>query len=599
MDKGGSGPSSYDYDVAIIGGGPGGSTTGAFLCKYNPGMRVAIFEKEKFPREHIGESQLPPIGAVLAEMGCWDKVEAANFPIKVGATYRWGQSEKLWDFDFLPPKMFRNEARPAKFAGQRRVTAFQVDRAIYDDILLRHAEELGCKVFEETRVLRVEHEGDRVTAFIVEDEQGQRRITARWYIDASGHAGTLRRDLGVKIDVPTKLMNIAIWDYWTNTDWAVEIGVGGTRIQIMSMENGWIWFIPLGPTRTSIGFVCPQGYYKKCGLTPEQIYTRAVQTQPRIAALCRNGTREGRVRTTKDWSFVADRLAGENWFLVGEAAGFADPILSGGLTLTHTGAREAAYMMLAIDRGEHDAAWLKEHYNERQRRRVLQYIRFADFWYSFNGQFTDLEDFTSEIAKASGVSLDSKRAFRWLSFGGFAHEDFLFPGLGSLDLLSVKEVTRLFAGEQQIDWEINRFNDFRLDLSGAERRDMPVLHLGKITKAECLVREGRWLPQVGLYRMVVDTVRTCHDLPAIGAELKARIARMQQGPNWNAGHILLQAMSTLEALVLEGWVKGSVVQGRPMVKYVPIDPMADTCLHANVDQLPEEGFSVVPSSRAT
>src|SRR5688572_29327694 len=128
--------SDITCDVAIIGGGPGGSTTGSLLKKYRPTLKVCIFEKEKFPREHIGESQLPPIGDVLAEMGCWDKVEAANFPIKIGATFRWGRTPELWDFEFLPLKDFKPEARPAKYEGQRRQTAWQVERAIYDDILL-------------------------------------------------------------------------------------------------------------------------------------------------------------------------------------------------------------------------------------------------------------------------------------------------------------------------------------------------------------------------------------------------------------------------------------------------------------------------------
>src|ERR1043165_8999520 len=100
---------STAYDVAIIGGGPGGSTLGSLLRKYEPKCRVIILEKEEFPRDHIGESQLPPISDVLNEMGCWDKVEAANFPIKVGATFRWGKTPELWDFEFLPIK--RSEER--------------------------------------------------------------------------------------------------------------------------------------------------------------------------------------------------------------------------------------------------------------------------------------------------------------------------------------------------------------------------------------------------------------------------------------------------------------------------------------------------------
>src|SRR5579863_4400989 len=151
-----------EFDVAIVGGGPGGSTTAGLLKKYNPALRVGVFEREEFPRDHVGESQLPPISGVLEELGCWDKVEAANFPIKVGATYKWGKLPELWDFEFIPKEVFKDEPRPAKYVGQRRATAFQVDRAIYDKILLDHARELGADVTENSSVREVQREGDRV-----------------------------------------------------------------------------------------------------------------------------------------------------------------------------------------------------------------------------------------------------------------------------------------------------------------------------------------------------------------------------------------------------------------------------------------------------
>lgn len=568
------------YDVAIIGGGPSGSTTGTLLRKYDPKLRVLILEKERFPREHIGESQLPHIGAVLHEMGVWDKVEAANFPIKVGVTYRWGHSPQLWDFEFIPLKRMNLGERPGRFEGQRRLCAFQVERSRYDEILLRHAEELGCEVREETQVREVLHEGDRITGLRLDDGS---EVLARHYLDCSGHIGIVRRALGIGATVPTALMNIAIWDYWENTEWAVEIGVGGTRSQIMSLPGGWIWFIPLGPTRTSIGFVCPQEYYKRRGLTPEQLYVEALAREPRISALCANGSREGRIRSTKDWSFVADRLSGENWFLVGEAGGFADPILSGGMTLAHTSAREAAYNILAIDRGEHDAAWLREQYDERQRRRVMQYIRFADYWYCANGQFTDLEDMTAQIARDTGLDMSPKQAFRWLSFGGFAHEDFSYPGLGGLDLLAVKEVTKLFVGESGDEWEINKYNVFSLDLAGSKKHQMPVYSQGRILKAECFVRAGRWLPNVGLYAVVIQTLRRHHDLRSIGAAVEEKARAQAARGGIGAGAFTTQAIATLETMLVEGWVKGSVDAKRRAMIYRPI---VDSNFHENADVIP-------------
>ena len=152
-----------NYDVAIIGGGPAGSTLGTLIKKYAPDASVVILEREQFPREHVGESQLPLIGSILDEMGVWEKVEAANFPIKIGATYRWGKTDDLWDFEFLPGKDFVGGDRPAKYEGERRKTAFQVERSIYDKILLDHARECGCEVRENTSVTQVLHEGGAVT----------------------------------------------------------------------------------------------------------------------------------------------------------------------------------------------------------------------------------------------------------------------------------------------------------------------------------------------------------------------------------------------------------------------------------------------------
>jgi flavin-dependent dehydrogenase len=368
---------SPQYDVAIVGGGPGGSTLGAMLLKYQPRLKVVIIEREEFPREHVGESQLPQISGILHEIGVWDQVERAGFPVKIGATYKWGKGDELWDFNFVPPEAYEGQARPGKYAGIRQATAFQVDRSLYDTILLRHAEQLGCTVWESTAVREVVHAQDTIQHLQLSNGEA---VTARYYVDASGHVGILRRNLGVQIDCPTSLKNIAIWDYWNNTAWADTIGSGGTRVQVMSVGFGWLWFIPITPTRTSLGLVCPASYYKESKLQPEELYQRAIAQSERITGLLNGATREKQLRTTNDWSFVSERVYGKNWFLVGEAAGFADPILAAGLTLTHVGARELAYTILALDEKQHDGEWLKSHYQMNQQKRVRQHMRFAEFW---------------------------------------------------------------------------------------------------------------------------------------------------------------------------------------------------------------------------
>ncbi len=548
-----------ETDVAIAGGGPGGSTLGSLLKKYNPDIRVSIFEREKFPRDHIGESQLPPISAVLNEMGCWEKVEAANFPIKIGATFRWGQTNELWDFEFLPLGHFKNEPRPAKYRGQRLQTAFQVDRAIYDKILLDHAKEFGCDVREETQVRQIDRTGDRIDGMVLDNGE---QVRAKYYVDASGNSALIRRAMGVEVDEVSVLKNVAFWDYWENAEWAVEIGVGGTRIQILSIGYGWIWFIPLGPTRTSIGIVCPAEYYKKSGKSPEQHYLDSLALEPRVTGLIRNATRSGKTWATKDWSYVVDRAYGENWFLVGEAAGFADPILSAGLTLTQTGARELAHIILELERGGHDRKWMLDWYSETQIRRVRQHIRFADFWYTANGVWKDAREYTREIAKDVGLDLDADAAFKWLGAGGFAWDNAGQVGLGGFDLAGVKSLTQKFTGDKA-QWTLNDFNIFRINLEGADKSETPIFANGKIHAVPSYSRGAKTLNAVGVFAFLIDFFQRDRDI----SELFDHIKRYRgAGLGFATEHLALHHLTqTLEVMLADGWVTARFSRNKPKI----------------------------------
>jgi flavin-dependent dehydrogenase len=551
------------YDVAIIGGGPAGSSAGSLLKKYNPDLKVLILEREKFPRDHVGESQLPPISKVLDEMGCWEKVEKADFPIKIGVTYRWGKTPELWNFQFIQDGAFVDEPRPAKYEGQRKFTAFQVDRAVYDEILLDHAAELGCEVRQETRVVKVLTDGDKVEGLQLGDGN---IIQARYYFDASGHSGILRRAMGVETDSQKSLQNIAIWDYWQNAEWAVEIGVGGTRVQVMSLPYGWIWFIPLGPTRTSVGLVTPAEYYKGCGMKPHELYAKAIGEEERIAALLKNAKSESNLSTTKDWSFVATRLVGENWFLIGESAGFADPILAAGLTLAQWSAREAAYTILELDKGKHNADWLKQQYEHRQQRRVSNHIRFADYWYTANAQFQDLRTFTQQLAADNGLDLDPEKAWAWLSQGGFIDEDASI-GAAGFDLDQIKELGEFMNDLTPTD-TIDKNNIFRLNLAGATYSDRASYAGGQIAKTACYTKGERVLPIIGPIELIVEILQRYHKLPDIVSNLMSIANDKQHDADFMMKYIV-PIGQTLEAMINDGWVDASYDPSLPLAPLPP------------------------------
>jgi flavin-dependent dehydrogenase len=550
------------WDVAIIGGGPTGTTAGTLLRKYNPDLRVLILEKAKFPRDHIGESQLPTIGPILNEMGVWEKVEAAGFPVKIGASYTWGRNHDRWSFDFLPIETFQDQARPAKYEGQRQQTAFQVDRAIFDDILLRHAESMGCVVREQTQVREVLRTDDRIDGLRLDSGE---TVTARYYIDASGAVSLFRRALEIPTWSPNELKNIAFWDYWQNAEWAVEIGTSATRIQIRSLPYGWIWFIPIGATRTSIGVVVPAAWYKETGQTPQEIYHRAVAEQPEIAALVKNARAEGNFDTCKDWSNLAERPIGENWFLAGESAGFADPILSAGMTLAHTSAREAAYSILELDRGELDASWVRERYATRVREGIRNHIRFAQFWYASNGCFTDLKDHCVSIAKEAGLGLTPEKAWRWLSLGGFTNEIVGSASLGSFGVTHTKRMVDLFSSDgRKCPSLADGYNVFKLNLRGAERAEVGSLENGRITPVACYRRADKMLPVAGAFGLMIGWLEETSDARTL-ADLIQRHSMGRFGREETAA-FASGCYEALEVMVQDGWVMRDKNKKRPVLR---------------------------------
>jgi len=539
-------------DVAIIGGGPAGSTVGSLLKTYRPDLDVVILERERFPREHVGESLLPAACTIMEEIGVWDAVEQQQFPIKVGAHYRWGATPELIEFNFLRDAPFEKYERPAPFTGQRQLTTFQVDRSIFDKVLLDHSRELGCRVFENSRVVKVHHEADRVTSLETDNDT----LEARYYIDASGTSGILRRAFEVPVQSPTTLRNIAIWDYWQDASWAHKVGEGGTFIQVMSLGWGWIWFITIGNTRTSVGLVTPAEYFKQSGLSREEIYLKALAEEPHVTELLANAYRENKLQADRDWSYVADRLSGENWFLAGDSCGFADPILSAGISLAMSGSRRVAYSILEMERGEIDPGWIRQEYDRIQRQNIGNHVRFADYWYSANAKFSELEEYCSEIAKGAGLSLDAKEAFRWLGTGGFT-DDLTAegPSSGSYRLNDLKLTILATSGESP-EWEISKVNHLKLNLDGAERLRSAVYRDGGIKQVESYRRGEHTLILERFYKHAYMAVSKGPWVTGVIRDMKTMARRHS---SLDEKELDLVVFEILEAMLVEGWLEGTAV----------------------------------------
>jgi flavin-dependent dehydrogenase len=376
-------------DVVVIGGGPAGSTVSTVLAQQ--GVRVRLFERERFPRFHVGESLIPETYWVLKRLNMLDKMRKSHFVQKHSVQFVNANGKQSAPFYF-------RDNRPHECSQ-----TWQVVRSEFDQMMLDNAREHGVDVHEAVRVVEVLFDGARAVGVRIRPQGGpDTDVRARVVVDASGQNGLLQNKLRLRIWDPV-LNKGAIWTYWEGAYRDTGRDEGATMVLQTADRKGWFWYIPQHDNIVSVGVVAPFDDLFKGRGPYAQTYEEEVERCPAVRQRVAGGTRVTGYFATKDYSYRSKEVSGDGWVLIGDAFAFLDPLYSSGVLLAlRSGETAADAIVEGFSKGDTSAAQLGKWgpgFNQgvdRMRRLVCEYYdgfsfgKFVRAYPHLRGTVTDL-----------------------------------------------------------------------------------------------------------------------------------------------------------------------------------------------------------------
>ena len=307
-----------ECDIAVIGGGPAGSTAAALLA--DRGYRVTLLEKAHHPRFHIGESLLPANLPLFEKLGVAKEVKAIGM--------------EKWGVDFISPwHEYRQQFEFADAMDKTMPMAYQVRRSEFDEILIRNASRKGALVVEGCRVQNVEFlSGDAGVLIYARHEDGSQEIVrTRFVLDASGRDTFLGNQLKIKRR-NRKHNSAAIYGHFTGAE--RNTGKTAGNIAIYWFAHGWFWFIPLADGANSVGAVVWPHYLKnRKEKSLDAFFLETITLCKPIQARLQQASLLAPAEATGNFSYECVQTHGHNYLLLGDAYAFIDPVFSSGVML--------------------------------------------------------------------------------------------------------------------------------------------------------------------------------------------------------------------------------------------------------------------------
>ncbi len=308
------------FDVIVIGGGPAGSSAASILAR--EGRSVILFEKETFPRHHIGESLMTDTYFTFQRMGLLDKLKESPFVRKYSVQFANQEGKESRPFYFF-------EANHHESA-----VTWQVTRAVFDEMLINHAADEGVQVHQGAAVKEVLFDGDRAVGVEVIIDDAPVKFYAKVIVDATGQSAILSNKFGWRVRDP-KLKKAVLYSYFKGAHREMDLNGGATLVlRTERGSGGWFWYIPLENDITSVGVVAePEYLVKGRGQDLAKIFYEEIEKCEACRRRVEGAERVDKIYSILDYSYRSKQCAGDGFMLIGDAYGFLDPIYSSGVLL--------------------------------------------------------------------------------------------------------------------------------------------------------------------------------------------------------------------------------------------------------------------------
>ncbi len=384
-----------DFDVAVIGGGPAGSTTAAYLSR--AGMQCVVLEKESFPRPHIGESLVTSTTRIFNELGFLGEMERAGFPHKYGAAWT-ADIRNVYDvsfegydlsFDGLGSEFHQVDVRfeERRQEGVDQDYTYHVDRGKFDHLLLQHAQKLGATVWEDTEVTDADFSDQPLVRVACRKGTENAELLVRMVVDASGRRTFLGNKLGLRVDDPV-FDQYALHTCFDDYDRGDSEKSDYIFIHFLPVTNTWVWQIPIAKTITSIGLVTQKRNFEAAKGDHDAFFWECLETRPELYRKLKSAKQLQPLKPEGDYSYAMSRFCGDRFVLVGDAARFVDLIFSSGVSIAlHSGRLASQHILKAAQAGSFGEEHFEE-YETTMKCGCNNWYQFISLYYRLNVLFT-------------------------------------------------------------------------------------------------------------------------------------------------------------------------------------------------------------------